>query len=88
MLVVAVADDPELLALLLLTLLPRTAAEIVSSKELNFVKFIIQPSILRNSLSSVTFCQDTFSVVDETASTITSSGCPGNVLMPSATPIG
>lgn len=49
-------------------------AEIVSSKELNLVKFIIQPSILRSSFSSLGFCQDTFSVLDETASTITSSG--------------
>lgn len=48
--------------------------EIVSSKELNLVKFIIQPSILRNSLSSLTFCQDTFRVLEEIASTITSSG--------------
>lgn len=48
--------------------------EIVSSKELNLVKFIIQPSILCNSLSSLTFCQDTLSVLEETASTITSSG--------------
>lgn len=49
-------------------------AEIVSSKELNLVKFIIQPSILRSSFSSLGFCQDTLSVLDETASTITSSG--------------
>lgn len=61
--------------------------EIVSSKELNLVRFIIQPSILRSSLSSVTFCQETFRVVDETASTMTSSGWPGNVLIPSATPV-
>lgn len=59
---------------------------IVSSKELNFVKFIIQPSSFLSSFSSVTFCQDTFKVVDDTASTITSSGWPGNVLIPSATP--
>lgn len=62
-------------------------AEIVSSKELNLVKFIIQPSILRSSRSSVTFCQETLRVVAETASTMTSSGWPGNVLMPSATPV-
>lgn len=60
--------------------------EIVSSKELNLVKFIIQPSILRNISWSLTFCQDTLSWLDEMASTITSSGWPGNVLMPSATP--
>ena len=62
-------------------------AEIVSSKELNLVKFIIQPSILRASLSSLTFCHETFSVVDETASTMTSSGCPGREFTPSATPV-
>lgn len=60
---------------------------IVSSKELNLVKFIIQPSNFLSSFSSLNFCQDTFNVVDETASTMTSSGWPGNVLMPSATPV-
>jgi len=60
---------------------------IVSSKELSFVRFMIQPSILRNSRSSVTFCQETLSVVEETASTMTSSGWPGSVPMPSATPV-
>lgn len=69
-------------------LLPREDdGEIVSSNELNFVKFITQPSIFLNSFSSVTFCQETFNVVDETASTITSSGCPGRVFIPSATPV-
>lgn len=53
---------------------PVCGAEIVSSKELNLVKFIIQPSIFLSSASSVTFCQETFNVVDETASTMTSSG--------------
>lgn len=47
---------------------------IVSSKELSLVRLMIQPSILRNSLSSETFCHETLSVVDETASTMTSSG--------------
>lgn len=60
--------------------------EIVSSKELNLVKFIIQPSSFRNSSSSLTFCQLTFKLVDETASTITYSGCPGSEFIPSATP--
>ena len=62
------------------------ADEIVSSKELNLVRFIIQPSILRSSLSSVTFCHETLSVVDETASTMTSSGWPGKLPTPTATP--
>lgn len=63
------------------------AGAMVSSKELSLVRFIIQPSSLRNSLSSAAFCQETLSVVDEIASTITSSGWPGNVSMPSATPV-
>lgn len=48
--------------------------EIVSEKELNLDKFMIQPSIFLSSVSSVTFCQETFRVVDETASTMTNSG--------------
>jgi len=60
--------------------------EIVSSKELSLLKFITQPSIFLNSLSSLTRCQETFSVDEDTASTMTSSGWPGKVLMPSATP--
>lgn len=63
-----------------------SVAEIVSSKELSLVRFMIQPSILRNSFSSLTFCHETLSVLDETASTITSSGWPGSVVTPSATP--
>lgn len=95
---VTLIDDEDELSLLLLPPAPgggrwpdegaaSGADEIVSSKELNLVRFMIQPSILRSSLSSVTFCQETFSVVDETASTMTSSGWPGRSLTPSATPL-
>lgn len=67
-------------------MLPEFVDEIVSSKELNLVKFIIQPSTLRSSFSSAIFCHETFNVVEDTASTMTSSGCPGRVVIPSATP--
>lgn len=61
--------------------------EIVSSKELNLVNFIIQPSIFLSSDWSVTLCQLTLRLLEETASTTTRSGWPGSVLMPSATPV-